>query len=96
MWSSSVIQGVFSIDASTFGIAYSRMTLVFDCWKRIATCVSALQAEIICLDDPPTAPLIAYAPPMAFSQDVQFQYRICAYLVRFDWLDCYPKIKRIP
>ena len=61
MWSSSFIQGVFSIDASTFGIACSRMTLVFDCWKRIATFVSALQAEIICLDDPPTAPLIAYA-----------------------------------
>ena len=52
MWSSSFIQGVFSIDASTFGIACSRMTLVFDCWKRIAHGVSALQAEIICLDDP--------------------------------------------
>jgi hypothetical protein len=44
--------GCLSIDASTFGIACSRMTPVFDCWKRIATCVSALQAEIICLDDP--------------------------------------------
>ena len=73
MW--SFIQGVFSIDASTFG---SRMQSndapVFDCWKRIATCVSALQAEIICLDDPlkrgdrdPQYQLVAIAPPMAYA-----------------------------